>query len=322
MALKENLEQIRTNLTDIKGTLYNKYISEENTKLSEITNKLGRVPTIYTPEQKTYSTKKYYTFNPSNKEWTEPEWNIRNSIITDLYLDIEDNIPINGFRAFMGYYQEGTIAYNLKSIHSSTGKLMVLDGNRMFLNCKNLKEIPPIDLSFSLAKSSGSTEFMFSGCENLEYVNLSGILGTHYPYYMFQNCKSLKAIRINATCFKSIPANCFNGCTSLKFIDFSQTKDYDNLSSINLTQCTAMLGEDLFRTLMTLPQNTKTDNYITIYLTLEQAQSLENLNIVAPYWSNLNGAKMYWKPASGTSYNELNIAGLIMFLKGFNFVTS
>ena len=218
---------------------------------------MRRVPTIYTPEVKTYLNKRYYTFNPEKKEWTEPEWNTRDSIITDLYLDLEDGLDIDGLRAFMGYYQEGTIAYNLKSISSSTGKLRILNGNRMFLNCKNLKKIPLIEFS-NVANISGNTEYMFSSCENLEYIYLSGKLGTSfYPYSMFNNCKGLKAIfGLNATTFKSIPSNTFNGCTSLEFIDFSQTENYDNLSSIDLRQCTSMLGEKLLKKLMTLPQNT------------------------------------------------------------------
>lgn len=327
MALKENLEEIRTNVTDIKNTLYQKYVTEENTKLSEITNKLGRVPTVYTPEQKTYVRLKYYTFNPDRKDWTEPEWNTRNAVIIDLYLDLEENLPIDGFRAFMGYYQEGTIVYNLKSIHSSTGKLFIVNGDRMFLNCKNLKELPVIEFSSrSININQKSTQFMFSGCENLEYLSLKGHLffSTHTSTVrMFQNCKSLKEIKgFDISQFTGIPADTFLGCTSLKFIDFSNTTEYySSLSQIHLENCTAMLGEDLFRTIMTLPQNTK-DSYITIYLTTAQVQSLSNLNIVSPYWLNLNGAKMYWKPASGTSYNELNIAGLIMFLKGFNIATA
>ena len=157
MALKENLEEIRTNVNDIKGTLYNKYVADENTKLGGINEKFGRVPTIYTPEVKTYLNKRYYTFNPEKKEWTEPEWNTRDSIITDLYLDLEDGLDIDGLRAFMGYYQEGTIAYNLKSINSNTGKLRILNGNRMFLNCKNLKKIPLIEFS-NVANINGNTE--------------------------------------------------------------------------------------------------------------------------------------------------------------------
>lgn len=318
MALKENLEQIRTNVNDIKGTLYNKYITDQNTKLGEINEKMRRVPTIYTPEVKTYLNKKYYTFNPEKKEWTEPEWNTRDSIITDLYLDLEDGLDIDGLRAFMGYYQEGTIAYNLKSISSSTGKLRILNGNRMFLNCKNLKKIPLIEFS-NVANISGNTEYMFSSCENLEYIYLSGKLGTSfYPYSMFNNCKGLKAIfGLNATTFKSIPSNTFNGCTSLEFIDFSQTENYDNLSSIDLRQCTSMLGEKLFKTLMTLPQNTG-NSLINIYITTEQAQSLINLKIVSSYYSSLG---LYFKQSSNTSYNELNVLYFIMLCKGFNFVS-
>ena len=318
MALKENLEQIRTNVNDIKGTLYNKYITDQNTKLGEINEKMRRVPTIYTPEVKTYLNKKYYTFNPEKKEWTEPEWNTRDSIITDLYLDLEDGLDIDGLRAFMGYYQEGTIAYNLKSISSSTGKLRILNGNRMFLNCKNLKKIPLIEFS-NVANISGNTEYMFSSCENLEYIYLSGKLGTSfYPYSMFNNCKGLKAIfGLNATTFKSIPSNTFNGCTSLEFIDFSQTENYDNLSSIDLRQCTSMLGEKLFKTLMTLPQNTG-NSLINIYITTEQAQSLINLKIVSSYYSSLG---LYFKQSSNTSYNELNVPYFIMLCKGFNFVS-
>lgn len=318
MALKENLEQIRTNVNDIKGTLYNKYITDQNTKLGEINEKMRRVPTIYTPEVKTYLNKRYYTFNPEKKEWTEPEWNTRDSIITDLYLDLEDGLDIDGLRAFMGYYQEGTIAYNLKSISSSTGKLRILNGNRMFLNCKNLKKIPLIEFS-NVANISGNTEYMFSSCENLEYIYLSGKLGTSfYPYSMFNNCKGLKAIfGLNATTFKSIPSNTFNGCTSLEFIDFSQTENYDNLSSIDLRQCTSMLGEKLFKTLMTLPQNTG-NSLINIYITTEQAQSLINLKIVSSYYSSLG---LYFKQSSNTSYNELNVLYFIMLCKGFNFVS-
>ena len=318
MALKENLEQIRTDVNDIKDTLYNKYIIDENTKLGGINEKFGRVPTIYTPYVKTYLNKRYYTFNPEKKEWTEPEWNTRDSIITDLYLDLEDGLDIDGLRAFMGYYQEGTIAYNLKSISSSTGKLRILNGNRMFLNCKNLKKIPLIEFS-NVANISGNTEYMFSSCENLEYIYLSGKLGTSfYPYSMFNNCKGLKAIfGLNATTFKSIPSNTFNGCTSLEFIDFSQTENYDNLSSIDLRQCTSMLGENLFKTLMTLPQNTG-NSLINIYLTTEQAQSLINLKIVSSYYSSLG---LYFKQSSNTSYNELNVPYFIMLCKGFNFVS-
>lgn len=319
MALKENLEQIRTDVNDIKDTLYNKYIIDENTKLGGINEKFGRVPTIYTPYVKTYLNKRYYTFNPEKKEWTEPEWNTRDSVITDLYLDLEDGLDIDGLRAFMGYYQEGTIAYNLNSINSSTGKLRIMNGNRMFLNCKNLKKIPLIEFNSNVANISGNTEYMFSSCENLEYIYLSGKLGTSfYPYSMFNNCKGLKAIfGLNATTFKSIPSNTFNGCTSLEFIDFSQTENYDNLISIDLRQCTSMLGENLFKTLMTLPQNTG-NSLINIYLTTEQAQSLINLKIVSSYYSSLG---LYFKQSSNTSYNELNVPYFIMLCKGFNFVS-
>ena len=218
----------------------------------------------------------------------------------------------------MGYYQEGTIAYNLKSINSNTGKLRILNGNRMFLNCKNLKKIPLIEFS-NVANINGNTEYMFSACEKLEYIYLSGKLGTSfYPYSMFNNCKGLKAIfGLNATNFKSIPSNTFNGCTSLEFIDFCKTENYDNLSSIDLRQCTSMLGENLFKTLMTLPQNTG-NSLINIYLTTEQAQSLINLKIVSSYYSSLG---LYFKQSSNTSYNELNVLYFIMICKGFNFVS-
>lgn len=319
MALKENLEEIITNVNDIKGTLYNKYVADENTKLGGINEKFGRVPTIYTPEVKTYLNKRYYTFNPDKKDWIEPEWNTRNSVIKDLYLDLEDGLDIDGYKAFMGYYQEGTIAYNLKSIHSSIGKLRIMNGNRMFINCKNLKEIPLIEFHTNVANPSGNTEYMFSGCENLEYIYLSGKLSyIFYPYSMFNNCKGLKAIYgLDATNFNSIPNNCFTNCINLKFIDFSATENYDNLNSIDLRQCTAMRGEDLFKTLMTLPKNTGS-SLINIYVTTEQAQSLTNLNVVSSYYSSIS---LYFKQSSNTSYNELNILYLIMLLKGFNFVS-
>ncbi len=320
MALKENLEQIRTDVNNIKGTLYNKYITDENTKLGGINEKLDRVPIIYTPQVKTYLNKRYYTFNPDKKDWIEPEWNTRNSVIKDLYLDLEDGLDIDGYKAFMGYFQEGTIAYNLQYINSSTGKLRIMNGERMFINCKKLKKIPLIEFNSNVANLNGNTEYMFSACENLEYIYLSGKLGTSfYPYSMFNNCKNLKAIYgLDATNFKSIPNNFFNGCINLKFVDFSQTENYDNLSSIDFRQCTSMIGENLFVTLMTLPQNTKTDSLVTIYLSATQSQSLTNLNTISPYYSN-NNIKMYFKQTSSSTYNELNILYLIMILKGFNF---
>ena len=190
----------------------------------------------------------------------------------------------------------------------------------MFINCKKLKKIPLIEFNSNVANLNGNTEYMFSACENLEYIYLSGKLGTSfYPYSMFNNCKNLKAIYgLDATNFKSIPNNFFNGCINLKFVDFSQTENYDNLSSIDFRQCTSMIGENLFVTLMTLPQNTKTDSLVTIYLSATQSQSLTNLNTISPYYSN-NNIKMYFKQTSSSTYNELNILYLIMILKGFNF---
>ena len=135
----------------------------------------------------------------------------------DLNEYFNDTITENGTESKMGkilirkvptFY----VASNVTSIES------------MFANATNLIEFEGITGGAGLTTIAG----LFSGCSNLEKVNLNGIdLTTLKSFYnIFQNCTKLSEINMNQLNTKNVTgmSRTFYGCRALKNLDLSNWK--------------------------------------------------------------------------------------------------
>ena len=280
---------VTTNVEDYEDTrnsLYNKYMVSTKTNDTTMNTEIGKLPTIFTPIKTTVSGKTYYDMNPSFLEdittsFQNTIWNTRGVSITDLFLNIDNSIPLNLHYAFAGGYTSGYFPYTIQTIQCKNNVMNVWDGSRTFMNCRNLKSLPIIDLSNNL-----DCEYMFSGCYGLTEIHLQGrpnINGFYNRngrsiqtmYYMFRNCTGLTSIYgLDITNTTNL-SYAFFGCTKLQFIDFSETTDYVSGITIDLSSCTGMTTENLVKTIMTLPDNTN-GKTVTIKLTSTQMTNLMN----------------------------------------------
>ncbi len=119
------------------------------------------------------------------------------------------------FKMFEGY--DGDYL-NLYGFDSSS----VIDMTHMFFNCKNLNLISLDPIRFK-TEDVISMCCMFSGCINLQKVDISGFntLNVRNMGYMFRNCSSLKSLDLghfNTVNVESMQGM-FKGCSSLKVVN-------------------------------------------------------------------------------------------------------
>ena len=124
---------------------------------------------------------------------------------------IPSTVKAIGKYAFSGsrYLQNLTMTDSVKTI-----------GENAFKDCLSIKSVhlsDAIDWKTDW-KPGGIVSYMlsFSGCENLETINIPKS-ATHIPSYTFENCKSLRNITIPNN-IQSIGAYAFNGCDNLEKI--------------------------------------------------------------------------------------------------------
>ena len=104
---------------------------------------------------------------------------------------------------------------------------LLADTEKMFTNCRALTNI-----TFNCGISSGNARDMFSGCSNLETINVFEIiLNNADAAGMFNGCSSLTNVPINNSSSFTNMYMMFNGCSSLTSI---------NVSRYNVSQVTSM----------------------------------------------------------------------------------
>ena len=267
---------VTTNVPDYPNTrnsLYNKYMVSTKTNDTTMNTEIGKLPTFFTPSTKVYNSKTCYDMYNSDVIQI-PSWHTRGTTITDLYLNIPSNYPVNGYQAFAGGYSSGWFPYSLTSFGCTGSRLKLYNGYKMFMNCRKLTHLPLIDLSYFDGTDTTSLHYMFQNCYGLERIDLVGSPSINMNY-MFYNCTGLKEVHGLDVSNCTGLGTTFYGCTNLQVVDFSSSTKFVSGCIINLSYCTNMTTENLVKTIMTLPDN-NTGGTVTVKLTSTQMTNLMN----------------------------------------------
>lgn len=178
----------------------------------------------------TFSVRKIAIKNPNSKLNTVVQSSFyKNAVLEEV--ELPKSILNLGYYAWSyGVFQE---CVNLRTVIFQEGTELENIGNKLFRGCESLERIvlPPLRPYSGTSYYLGT--YLFYGCINLQYADVSGL--PYIPDYTFYNCALLSEVKIDKP--TSINQYAFYGCESLT--DFSG-ESVETIGNSAFQNCTSL----------------------------------------------------------------------------------
>lgn len=189
----------------------------------------------------TFSLRKLAIKNKNSKLHTVAQSSFyKNAVLEEVELP-KSILNLGYYAGSYGVFQECT---NLRTVIFQEGTELENIGNNLFRGCESLERIvlPPLRPYSGTSYYLGT--YLFYGCINLQYADVSGL--PYIPNYTFYNCALLSEVKIDKP--TSINQYAFYGCESLT--DFSG-ESVETIGDSAFQNCTSL-------SLINLPKVKKT----------------------------------------------------------------
>lgn len=178
----------------------------------------------------TFSVRKIAIKNPNSKLNTVVQSSFyKNAVLEEVELP-KSILNLGYYAGSYGVFQECT---NLRTVIFQEGTELENIGNNLFRGCESLERIvlPPLRPYSGTSYYLGT--YLFYGCINLQYADVSGL--PYIPDYTFYNCALLSEVKIDKP--TSINRYAFYGCESLT--DFSG-ESVETIGNSAFQNCTSL----------------------------------------------------------------------------------
>lgn len=178
----------------------------------------------------TFSVRKIAIKNPNSKLNTVVQSSFyKNAVLEEVELP-KSILNLGYYAGSYGVFQECT---NLRTVIFQEGTELENIGSNLFRGCESLERIvlPPLRPYSGTSYYLGT--YLFYGCINLQYADVSGL--PYIPDYTFYNCALLSEVKIDKP--TSINQYAFYGCESLT--DFSG-ESVETIGNSAFQNCTSL----------------------------------------------------------------------------------